>query len=207
MDNTLSAYWFSLSKELPAKTWWRLPPLAPAVYRALKISSADLGAVYACSPFRLQKMEEGARILAAYPAPRVFDEPDHHWLGIATVIAWDPVTDRASIVGDDAPQIVGQLTDEANGLFSSPRAFFQAWCQRRAQFAVQRREARLGSWKAIPKERDEIPGGLVIGATSDIRWQPSILPETIRCVGINPQVINKAILRAARLPRALGGAL
>ena len=205
--NALSTFWYRIDKDAPGKVWWHCPLRRDAIYRAIGINPADNGACYAISPFRLYRSDTGVRVLAAYPAPRCFDEPDHHWLAIEQVISWNPLDDRAEILGDAAPQIVGHLTDEANGLFSSPRKFFQAWCQRRAQFAVQRQEARKQPWHAIPAERDEIPGGLVIGATADIHWQPSLLPQTIQCVGINPAIVNKAIMRAARLPRALGGAI
>lgn len=204
--NAWSAYHYALGRDTPGKVWWNCPPLHAATFRALQIDRGDEAAIYACAPFRIHKAEDGVRIIAAYPAPALFGTPDHHWLGIETVISWDPLTDAAAVLGDEHPQIIGHLTDEANHLFSSPKAFFQHWAMNRARFAVKRREAVRGSWKAIPKERDEVPGGLVIGATNDIRWQPSALPETIRCVGINPQVVNKAIMRAARLPRALGGA-
>ena len=205
MDNAFSTYWYSLSKDAPGKEWWKAKPTHPAVYRALGIRADDHGAVYACAPFRLHQTEQGHRILAAYPAPRLFDTPDHHWLGIDTVISWDPVRDQASVMGDESPQIVGAMTEQANRLFASPRSFFQQWASRRAQFAVRRQEAAKGHWHIAPREVDEVPGGLVIGATADIAWSPSALPEHIECVGINPAIVNKAIMRAARLPRATGG--
>ncbi|CDO38914.1 hypothetical protein [Novosphingobium sp. KN65.2] len=200
--NEFSAYWYALSKDTPAKTWWRCPPMHDSVYSALGIRKSDTGAIYACAPFR---RHPAGHILAAYPAPRLFDEPDHNWLGIETVIEWHPGKDAAEVVGDPTPQIVGHMTEEANGLFSSPRRFFQQWAAKRAQFAVQRQNAAKGLWHIAPAERDEIPGGLVIGATADIRWHPSAMPTDIQCFGLNPTIINKAILRAARLPRARGG--
>lgn len=205
--NALSTFWYRIDKDAPGKVWWHCPLRRDAIYRALGINPTDHGATYAVAPFRLHRSDDGVRVLAAYPAPKLLGTPDYHWLNIETVISWNPLDDRAEILGDTAPQIVGQLTDEANGLFSSPRSFFQAWCQRRAQFAVLRQETAKQPWHATPAERDEIPGGLVIGATADIHWQPGLLPETIQCVGINPTVVNKAIIRAARLPRALGGAI
>lgn len=204
MDNALSTYWYSLSKDSAGKTWWKSKSSHPATYNALQISADDLGAVYACAPFRIRQTEAGPRILAAYPAPRLFDQPDYHWLGIEAVIVWDPDKDHATVLDDDRPQIVGDVSDDANRLFSSPRAFFQAWAMRRAQFAVKRQEIRKRAWHIAPTERDEIPGGLVIGAAADIHWQPSLLPEHIECVGISPQVVNRAIMKAARLPRATG---
>lgn len=206
MDNALSAYFFALGKDTPARTWFYLPPVHASIYRALGIRPDDFGATYACAPFRLSKAAERTTVWAAYPCPAFLDHSEDVWFGVETVIEWDPVKDTATIIGDTAPQIVGNLTEEANRLFSSPRQFFQQWAMRRAAFAMQRQEARQKSWHIVPQERDEIPGGLVIGATKDIRWQPSAMPEHIQCVGIDPTIINKAILRAARLPRATGGA-
>ena len=131
----------------------------------------------------------------------MLDEPDGDWLGIETVISWNPITDRAEVIGDPQPQLVGHISDEANQLHASPRAFFQAWAMRRAQF-LSLRQTTSAHWSKPPAERDEAPGGLIVGDPHSIRWNASALPASIDCVGIDPQVINRAILRAAHLPRA-----
>lgn len=197
--NALSTYWYMIGKDCPAKTWWNLPVKHRAVNRALGIRPDDYGAVYALAPFRLQKSEDGARILAAWPAPALFDEPDFEWLGIEQVIAWDPVTDTATIVGDPAPQLAGRLDEENNVVFTSPRGFFQQWAARRARFAVERRTAKQGKWHIAPKERDCVPGALLIGDVAKIRWQPASLPSDLQCVGIDPNEVrsNRATLENA----------
>lgn len=199
IDNSLSEYWFALSKDAPGKAWWNAAPLHPATYRALRIDPKDTCAVYAVHPFRLARIDDRPTVLAAYPAPRILDDPEHEWLGIETVIAWDPVSDRAMVVGDDSAQLVGNLSDDANTIFASPRAFFQGWAIRRAQFAVQRQQAR--QWDAKPSERDEVPGALLIGAMADVTLKPGTMPEHIQCQGLDPKALNRAILKAARLPR------
>lgn len=203
-DNSLSEYWFALSKESPAKTWWDAAYLHPAIYRALRIARGDTGAIYAIHPFRLARIEDRAVVLAAHPAPRILDDPEHEWLSIETVIAWEPITNKAHVLGDPVPQLVGTLTDDANELHADPRAFFQSWARRRAIFAVQRQQARKDRWHISPSERDEAPGALIVGQVKDIRWNPSAMPAHIECVGCDAREINRAILRAARLPFATG---
>lgn len=206
MDNALSIYWHSLSKDCPGKVWWSLNFSHPAVYRALRIDPTDHGAVYACAPLRLYKGDAGVRILAAYPAPRMLDEPDPDWLGIEAVIAWNPVDDTAEVMGDKTPQIVGNLSDEANVIFASPRAFFQRWAMNRARYLVMREMAKGQAWNRPPQENDEAPGVLMIGAPNEIRWRPSAMPADIACSGVDPKTINRELLKAARLPRARGDA-
>ncbi|MBH0112732.1 hypothetical protein I5E68_07175 [Novosphingobium sp. YJ-S2-02] len=204
--NAWSAAWHFLDKDTPGKVWWNSASNHPAIYRALKIDKGQHGALYACSPFRLHRDETGVRIIAAYPAPHDLDEPDHTWLGIETVIAWNPIDDTAVVLGDDAPQIVGNLSEETNVIFASPRAFFQHWARRRAQFLAERALAKAQRWNRAPAERDQTPGALMIGRPDQIRWQPALMPTDLRCRGVNPQEINRELLKAARVPRARGDA-
>lgn len=206
MDNSLSTYWYALSKDCPAKAWWDIDHMTgrAAIYRALRIAPTDHAAAYACSPFRLHKGPGSVRVLAAWPAPVVFDDPDPDWLGIESVISWNPIDDSAEVMGDPSPQTIGTMSDDANVIFASPLAFFQQWAIRRAQYIVARAMAGQQRWNKAPRERDEVPGVLMIGAPTDIRWRPSVMPTDIRCVGVNPAVINKELLKAARVPRARG---
>ncbi len=204
--NAWSTYWFSMDRDCPGKTWWNCPPTHPAIYRALGISSDDLGAVYACAPLRIHRSECGVRILAAYPAPRLFDAPDNDWLGIHSVIAWNPVDNTAAVMGDPVPQLVGNLSDDANIIFGSPLTFFRHWASRRAQFSVMRSETAARAWAKAPAERDEAPGVLMIGSATEIKWKPALMPIEIQCSGVNPAIINKQLLKAARVPRARGSA-
>jgi hypothetical protein len=201
VDNSFSEYLFALRKDTPGKLWWNADPVHPATYRALRINPEDFAASYAVAPFRVARIDGQHVILAAHPAPRALDPVDHDWFGIETVIAWDPIADTAMILGDAAPQLVGRLTPDANTVFSSPRAFFQTWAIRRAQFAMSRRDAAEKRWHVTPTERDEVPGALLIGELGKVRLSPSTLPEHIETVGIDPKDLNRAIMRAARLPR------
>lgn len=204
--NAWSAYWFAIDKDCPGKTWWNCPPTHPAIYRALGINPNDDGAVYACAPFRIHKSEDGVRVLAAHPAPALFDEPDCDWLGIDTVISWNPVNDSARVVGDPSPQIVGNLSDETNVIYASPLTFFRHWARRRAQFLMMRQQAASHRWNKPPAEQDQAPGVLMIGAPSEIKWRPAQMPIELECSGVSPAVINKELLKAARVPRARGSA-
>lgn len=203
--NAVASYQFAASRDCPAKAWWGCRPTHPAVYESLGIAATAEGAVYACAPFRACRTDRGNRIIAAYPAPRLFDHPDNDWLCVRTVIAWNPVDDTAEVLGDPTPQIVGSLSDKTNVIFASPRAFLQQWARRRGQYLAARQQARASSWNKPPVEQDEVPGALMIGAPADIRWRPSEMPSDIQCAGVNPAVINKELLKAAKVPRARGG--
>lgn len=206
MDNSLSEYWFALSKDTPGRTWFHARHDAKAVCRALRINPDDDGAIYATTPFRIARVNDKVVVLAAHPAPRNFTPIDEDWLDIATVIAWNPLDDTAHVLGDTAAQLVGAMSDDANQIHASPRTFFQAWAIRRAQFAVKARSLSGKSWITRPRERDEVPGALLIGDLSKVRINPAVLPEHIECVGVDPRELNKAIIHAARLPRAVASA-
>jgi len=78
---------------------------------------------------------------------------------------------------------------------------FTAWAVERAQFFARWCATRKGAWAHPAPERDLAPGKLVLGDLAKISWVG--LPDTIHARGINPATLNKAILRQARLPRAV----
>lgn len=203
--NALSAYNHALRKDTPAKRWWNLDATHAATARALRINPQDDGAAYALIPFRLARTPEGPRILVAHPCPRFFAPQDPDWLGIETVLSWEPNSNTVQVEGDPSPRLVGAWRDDATTLFNDPRAFFQAWAQRRAQFAIQREVYSGKSWHTAPAECDLAPGQLIVGDASKVRWNPAAMPEHVECVGIDPRVVNKAVLRAAHLPRLTAG--
>lgn len=202
IDNSLSEYLYALKKDAPGKVWWNadFENRAP-IYRQLRFDPADYGAAYAIVPFRIAKIEDKAVILAAHPTPDTLD-PDPDWLNIETVFAWDPLTDTAAILSDDVPQLAGKLTDEAHDIYASPRTFFQAWAIRRATFFGRREANKAKDWHVAVREQDQVPGALLIGKLSEARINPFQMPEHIECHGIDPRELNRAILKAARLPRA-----
>lgn len=200
--NDLSAYFYAYDRPTPAKAWSQAPLYHPAIARQLRINRQDEGGVYALLPFRLATVDGQHRILAAWPCPRFLgSDPDDH-LVIDTVIAWNPIDDTAAVLGDPVPQLAGRFPDPETGtIFASPRAFFQAWCAARAAFFVRWRDAMRKPWSAAPTETDLVPGTLLIGQPEAIRWNPSALPAQLTVQGIDPARVNKAIFRAARLPR------
>lgn len=200
--NDLSARLFALSKDCPGKTWWDADPMHPAIARALRIDPSEEGAVFAKAPFRLAQIEGRHVILVAYPTPRLLGPVDGDWLGIETVIAWDPRTDEATVLGDSEPQIAGALTDETPRLYGSARAFFTDWLRARASFFVLWCQSRQGAWAHGATEADLVPGALAIGSLDAIRWRPTQMPANIETIGIDAAKLNKALLRAARIPRA-----
>lgn len=201
-QNALSTLLFMRKKDTPAKTWWNCEPWHPAIGRALKIDRTQEGGVFALAPFRIWHDGERHLVLAAHPAPRMLGPVDDDWLEIANVIAWEPQSDTARVLQDDNPQLVGHFTDREEGtLFHSPRDFFTAWAIERAQFFGRWLAEKKGTWAHPAPERDLAPGKLAIGDIEKITWTG--LPGTIHSRGINPHILNKAILRQARLPRAV----
>ncbi len=203
--NDLSAYFYAYDRATPAKVWADAPRYHPAIARQLHIDREEDGGVYALMPFRVAMIEGQHKILAAWPCPRFLtSDPDDH-LGIHTVIAWNPRDDTATVLGDPVPQLAGRFPDpDAGTVFTSPRQFFQRWAVSRAGFFVRWRQAMLKQWSAAPHETDLIPGVLMIGDPDAIRWNPSTLPANLTVQGADPRAINKAIFKAARLPRVSG---
>lgn len=193
----------------PAKRWFHAPTDRAPVYRALRLDPADPAAPYAVLPFRLAKNDEDQwRIFAAWPCPLTFcpagedNWTGDDWLGIEHVISWDPNRDTAELVGDSDSMLVGTLdeADKANTIYASPRTFFQGWAIRRAQYLTTR-QTTAAHWSVPPRERDEVPGALLIGDLDKIRLRTADLPAHIETQGIDPKALNRAIIRAAQLPR------
>jgi hypothetical protein len=201
--NLLSRHWRDLDRDSPAKVWNALPFNHPAIARALKIDKSDPTATFALLPFRYHRADTGHRILAAWPTPRTLGPSDDDWLGIDVVLSWCPVTNAVEVLGDSVPQLVGAFRDDATALFSDPLAFFHAWMRRRAAFLVQWQQAARTAWQSKPLEPDLAPGCLMVGAADAIRWRAHDLPATLECVGVDPARVNRAILKAAQLPRAV----
>lgn len=203
--NYLQAYWRDIARDGWAKTWWNLPFNHPAIGRALRIDRTQVGATYALAPFRYFKDESGRHlILAAHPCPQVFVPADLDWLGIETIVAWEPTTGKVEVLTDDRPQLFGRLTEDDNTVFDDPRAFFTAWMKARAWYSSARQQAASAKWSATPPERDVLPGALIIGDAEAVHWPTVTMPRHIQCVGIDPKRVNRAILKSASLPMCTG---
>lgn len=197
--NDLCATIYERGKDTPARTWWHAER-HPAIYRALRIDPADPVAFYATLPFRLARIDARPVLLIAHPCPLTLGPVDEDWLGIETVMAWNPVDGSVSVLGDDAPQIVGDASTGA--IYGEAFAFARAWVEARAAFATLRRDALGKDWHVKPTESGQAPGALIVGDIDKIRWRMHDLPREIEAVGIDPARLNRAILRAANLPRA-----
>lgn len=200
-NNIVSAHFHALERDTPAKTWWNAEANHPAIARALRIDRIAEGAPYALIPFRLWNDGERHVILAAHPAPRCLGPVDLDWLGIESVIAWDPRKDTAALLTADNA-LVGNFADSGEGtLFASPRDFFTEWMRARAAFFVRWCQSRRGEWAHGATEMHDAPGKLIVGDID--RCVLTDLPATLHCRGIAPQRINRAILKRAHLPRAV----
>lgn len=202
--NPLFAKLHARSKDSPAKTWWHAEAMHPAIFRALRMDRAETGAIYAAAAFRLHRDPDGARILAAFPAPRILAPHDNDdWLDIEAVLSWNPVDDTAVVVGDAEPQLIGRhdTGQEAAHIYASPFAFLRAFAESRAQWFVLW-AIQHGHWKRRPVEPDLTPGFLLLGDPDEVRWPVHAMPRDLFCHGVDPKTVNRSILRQARLPRA-----
>lgn len=206
LTNAASAQLFALNRDCPGKVWFNAQHQHPALARALKVDPKSTGAAFALEPFRLWNDGERHLILAAHPTPRTLGPVDWDWLNIRTVIAWEPRTDAAFVLGDPAPQAVGTFANAQN-LYGSARDFFTDWMRARAEFFVLWLKSRQGEWAHGATETDLAPGKLAVGPIDHIRWSPSSMPTNITCIGIDPRALNRALIRSAGIPRAHGAGL
>lgn len=187
-----------VGKDTPAKVWWNCQPYHPAIARALRIDRAQTGGVYALAPFRLWHDGERHLILAAYPAPRILGPIDMDHLGIEAVLAWNPITDTATILGE-GDGLFGPDDADNFTLYASPRAFLTDWAMRRALAYVRLTTLRRNQW-ADCEDRDNPPGALAIGPIAKINL--TNLPREFAAQGFDASALNKQIIRQANLPRA-----
>jgi hypothetical protein len=200
-QNAISAWLFAIEKDTPAKRWWNAPIWHPAIGRALCIDRAQHGGVYALAPFRLLQVENRHLIAAAWPCPRYLMDLELDWLDIECIIAWDPVAGTTEVLGDAQAQLVGRFDDDAPTIFGDTHAFFVEWAKARAIYYQRWLDSRSGKWNHPAPERDFAPGKLIVGDIKNVRWAPHSMPDNIASVGLDAQALNKALLRAARVPR------
>lgn len=200
--NLHSARQYDLKAESPAKAWWEADEWHDAIGRALQVDRSQHGGVYALAPFRILKVGDKYVVAAAWPCPRILENLTEDWLGIQDVIAWNPKDNTTEILGEAQPATVGKFDETNPTLFGDTRSFFIAWAQARAAHFQRWLDSRKGKWSHPTPEHDLIPGKLVVGNIDKVRWKPSTLPENFACVGINADRLNRALFKAARLPRA-----
>jgi hypothetical protein len=197
--NHVSQYAYALKANTPAKEWWHCAATHPAIARALRIDRSQTGGVYALAPFRIYHDGEKHLILAAYPCPRILGPIDMDWLGIEAVIAWNPLDDTATILGDHTPGLFGATEGDNFTLYASPRAFLTDWAIQRAHAYVRLTQLRKNAW-ADAEDRDAAPGALAVGNIDKINLTQ--LPRDFAAQGFDVAELNRTIIRQARLPRA-----
>lgn len=207
--NPLFATLHSREKETTAKTWWHAEPMHPAVFHALRMDKREEGAIFAAAPFRIDRSQDKARILVALPTPRILaPHDDDDWLGIEQVIAWNPKTDTAELCDEPGPHLAGSIRRDLDHLdvYGSPFAFFRALAEDRARWFVSWQQVG-GDWRRKPREPDFSPGLLLIGAPDKVRWPRHAMPDAITAHGTDAKALNTAMLRQARVPRAVAAPL
>jgi hypothetical protein len=188
----------------PVDMWRKARWQHAAVNRALDFAPDLPGAGFALFPFRLAKVDDMYRILAAWPCPRTTGpDIDLEHDGIDAVLAWCPETNRVDVLGDPQPQLIGSFDGYfgPGSVFGQPRAFFQQWAADRARFFNFVRSVRRSGAHPIPIEPDLVPGMLIVGPVNKVRWPNDRMPAVVNCIGVSPAAVGKAFLQSLQLPR------
>jgi len=210
VDIDLSAYardWLAH----PARAWSATPYARgrASIWRALKIEPSDRFAGYATSAFRiLNTAEDETWIAGVIGAPPCFDVKrllawDH--TQIRDVVLWNPRTGALRMLGQPslAPDLIAPDDSTARIMvYGEGFAFFRAWADKRATTAEAITAARLNR-HIVPVEPadSDIPGALAIGDINKLDWLGLQATVIVAGPGIDPQKLNRAIFRSARLPR------
>lgn len=195
--NDFYAHVDAINRDTPARQWFYAQAMHPAIYRALRMDAGDHCATYAAMPFRLHQDETGARILVAMPCPLFFEDDD--FLGVDTVLAWNPRTGKATVWGDDQPDhVTGKPTGH---IYADAFAFMRAYAEARAQWWEAARFEIGDKWRTF-READHTPGQLLIGDPAKVHWPARAMPADLTCHGVDPAKVNRALLSQARIPRA-----
>lgn len=187
----------------PVDMWREARWQHEAVNRVLDFAPDLPGAGFALFPFRLAKVDDMYKILAAWPCPRTTGpDIDLEHDRIEAVLAWCPESNRVEVLGDAQPQLVGSFEGYygPGALFGQPRAFFQQWAADRARFFNFVRSVRKSQAHPIPLEPDLVPGMLIVGPVNKVRWPIGAMPSVVNCIGVRPALVRGAFLQSLRLP-------
>ena len=211
--NELSSFFYNLRKETPGR-FWEFQCKSPldseqalkSMSKVLNLDATDDMVPVAIKHIKLGKIDNVYHIVVPYPIPEEKEWPDGSnrglWIDIEQVLIWNPKTDHWTIMGDDAPQLFGNLNPV---VFGHPKRFLQEWASARA---IQLEHIRIRSaqkWSVTPTESDVCPGSLIVGDLNKIPWPISEMDKSIRCYGIDPKKVNQSILKSANLPFAVQG--
>jgi hypothetical protein len=200
----------SLDRDTPGRAWDLAFNVADrrTICRALKIDPAEQGAFYATFPFRIVRDGDKAWIAGAIGCQRALDPNsvrDWRHTDVSDVILWNPRTGHVQLAGDPSATLI-EPADYANGrynIYGDGFAFFRAWADKRAEIGAGIISAKASNSHIIPVEPVDsgMPGALVIGDLDQVRWRDLNATVLVAGPGIDPQKLNRAIFRSARLPR------
>ena len=182
-----------------------------AIFDALGIAPGPYTA-YACAPFQLIEAD-GAWIGGAVGCPPALNaEAAIAWSpdDISDVVLWNPRTNATRLLCEPAStsSVIGAAEAETAFVYGDTRAFFRAWAESRAETLAAVRAARADPTRINPTEpRDGgLPGLLVVGDIAKAQWRGVTASTLIAGPGIDRDALNRAIFRAARLPRVVAAA-
>ena len=215
--NALSTFQYALRKETPGKFWAtkclspvKHPSVLKAICKALSLDPDDPAILPAIRHIHVGKPTDSEPYLVIpYPIPLPKLWPDGKtrrlWLEIEQVLIWNPANNHVEIMGDKQAQLYGTINrdlPETHKVWAHVKPFLQAWASALAIQDGIKTRVDDDQWAHPFRERDVVPGALIIGKPDKIRWPIQTMPDNIKCVGIDAKIINHAILKSARLPWA-----
>jgi hypothetical protein len=201
----LGAFLLWVASDSPARAWQRASfamatdPAKPRGWmaRLLRIDVQDERTWFALAGFAPMEIEGVWHIAATVPATNPFD-PDEFPCG--DVVAVNPATNTAQIVGEAGPALVlPRPQPESIFIHLDPMRWLREWADARVIWLEQRRQAISGA-RIVPTFNGEPPSGLAIGDINAIRWG-GLYARHIRADFSHHKAIKRAIFRAADLPR------
>lgn len=200
-----AAYLRWMASDEPSQAWLRASSAMWAgsrkplrwMARHLRIDPDDPRAWFALAGFAPLEIADAWHIAAAVPAPDPFSSDS---LPGETVVAVDPETGKASVLGDPAPALVAPSPQpESLFIHTDPLKWLRHWADERVVFLETRRDMIARS-RIVPTFSAQPPTALAIGSIDEVPWA-GLYARTIRSDFEHHKAIKRAIFRVADLPR------
>lgn len=198
----------------PAAIWHNTPYThhRKAIFKALRVDPADPASGFACACFRVIADDGVTYIAGAVGCPPHLDlERFKNWTpdDITDVILWSPRTNDLRALGEARSQtvlITPVASENTIMVYADGFAFFRAWLEARAAYAVRKQGLISNAWvHPLPEPSDSfIPGALVIGDIAKVKEWPAIADASlIAGPGVTDDALRQSVWRAAHIPQVI----
>lgn len=197
----------------PSEIWHHTPYAhhRAAIFKALQIDPRDPSAGFSCAQYRVVANEGVTYIAGAVGCPPHLDlERFKDWTpdAISDVILWNPRTNDVRILGEAKSQtvLIAPVHAETITVYQDARAFFRAWCERRAAHYVRHQGVISRQWlHPMPEPADSfIPGAFVCGSLSAVKgWHRLSDATLLPGPGCAEDELRKSVWRSADIPKVI----